>query len=359
MSPLGRVKCVQPAHPRPSFEFAYDYRGNPRAALPGPGISWLYTPYRVPKRPPVEETRFSGAAPPGSAAAENPRLGAASLDQTASVRGPRARSNLVIVAFIAHQSLWAYPAFALRKDAGWADYEKTCEMNCRKNRHLRVTADDTVLIDASPPHSRYDSFAAAHSRGQSVRRGRIWPTRGRHISARHRAARLQLVAIAPPDDSPGWRNLLADHEPVSRAAARGTRHRMVSAHGIRRWRCSSGLRIKAENTPCQKQEIPGPAVCRAYMSQMGTDTLSYADLRIQALAEWERIPILAIASPFAARAELEQLFLHGFNNTKLGTGHWNEIGYRLAGEIIASSAVLGQSYFPHTENSAPSVASQR
>ena len=27
--------------------------------------------------------------------------------------------------------------------------------------------------------------------------------------------------------------------------------------------------------------------------------------------------------------------MHGFANTKLGTGHWNETGHQLAGQLIA------------------------
>jgi hypothetical protein len=34
-------------------------------------------------------------------------------------------------------------------------------------------------------------------------------------------------------------------------------------------------------------------------------------------------------------AEDENVFLHGFKNTELGTGHWNENGHQLAGKLIA------------------------
>ena len=36
-----------------------------------------------------------------------------------------------------------------------------------------------------------------------------------------------------------------------------------------------------------------------------------------------------------ALADEEGLFLHGYKNTVLGRGHWNETGHRIAGEIIA------------------------
>jgi hypothetical protein len=37
-----------------------------------------------------------------------------------------------------------------------------------------------------------------------------------------------------------------------------------------------------------------------------------------------------------AIAERERIFLHGFENTRLGSGHWNENGHRLAAELVAA-----------------------
>jgi hypothetical protein len=36
-----------------------------------------------------------------------------------------------------------------------------------------------------------------------------------------------------------------------------------------------------------------------------------------------------------AYADAHHAFLHGFPNTRLGTGHWNADGHQVAGELIA------------------------
>jgi hypothetical protein len=35
------------------------------------------------------------------------------------------------------------------------------------------------------------------------------------------------------------------------------------------------------------------------------------------------------------QADKTNVFFHGFPNTRLGTGHWNENGHRAAGGILA------------------------
>ena len=42
-----------------------------------------------------------------------------------------------------------------------------------------------------------------------------------------------------------------------------------------------------------------------------------------------------MAPRFTAYADEHKAFLHGFPNTAPATGHWNEQGHRLAGEILA------------------------
>lgn len=84
------------------------------------------------------------------------------------------------------------------------------------------------------------------------------------------------------------------------------------------------------------QVQPDLAARQATMKRLGVDTLLYADLRLQALAERANISVLPLAVPLAAEAEAERVFFHGFKNSGLGAGHWNELGHRRAGEIIFS-----------------------
>ena len=61
------------------------------------------------------------------------------------------------------------------------------------------------------------------------------------------------------------------------------------------------------------------------------DNLFYPDFRIKALGERRGFAVLNLAPPFQAYAESHHVFLHGFSNTRMGSGHWNENGHRYAG----------------------------
>ena len=40
-------------------------------------------------------------------------------------------------------------------------------------------------------------------------------------------------------------------------------------------------------------------------------------------------------------AERNNLYLHGFTNTSLGSGHWNEAGHSAAAELIGTQLCRG------------------
>ena len=55
------------------------------------------------------------------------------------------------------------------------------------------------------------------------------------------------------------------------------------------------------------------------------------------LGEREGFPVIGLAEPLRRYADAHGAYLHGFPNTQLGRGHWNETGHRLAGEHIAAA----------------------
>lgn len=71
------------------------------------------------------------------------------------------------------------------------------------------------------------------------------------------------------------------------------------------------------------------------MRRLEISDLFYPDKRIQALGMSEGFRVLSLAAPFQLYAEERGVFLHGFVNTALGKGHWNEDGHLLAGNLIA------------------------
>lgn len=74
---------------------------------------------------------------------------------------------------------------------------------------------------------------------------------------------------------------------------------------------------------------------QALARQLGVPDLLYPDRRIQALAKREDTEVLSLAEPLATYAEQHNVFLHGFQNSKLGKGHWNAAGHRLAGKLMS------------------------
>jgi hypothetical protein len=61
------------------------------------------------------------------------------------------------------------------------------------------------------------------------------------------------------------------------------------------------------------------------------------DRRIADLGRREGFPVIRLPERMQRYAEQHGTYLHGFDNTVLGEGHWNVEGHRLAGEWIAEA----------------------
>jgi hypothetical protein len=84
------------------------------------------------------------------------------------------------------------------------------------------------------------------------------------------------------------------------------------------------------------QVWPDAAARDQYMRRLGISDLLYPDQRIEALGRRDGFPVLVLAQPLAAYAQQHHVFLHGFKNTKVGEGHWNELGHQVGGDLIAA-----------------------
>ncbi len=96
------------------------------------------------------------------------------------------------------------------------------------------------------------------------------------------------------------------------------------------------------------QVHPDPAVRERFARSLGVADLLYADRRIQQLAARENIPFMMLAPPLQALAQESGECLHGFDNAEPCGGHWNALGHRLAGTIIAESfcRMSGRNHHP-------------
>jgi hypothetical protein len=83
------------------------------------------------------------------------------------------------------------------------------------------------------------------------------------------------------------------------------------------------------------QVPPDSDAMRRHAAKLGEKDLFYPERRMRALAARERMDAVFLAEPFARYAEEHKVFLHGFPNTQMGGGHWNETGHALAAKLIS------------------------
>jgi hypothetical protein len=88
------------------------------------------------------------------------------------------------------------------------------------------------------------------------------------------------------------------------------------------------------------QVYPDPNVRQIFMKRVGVNDLFYPDNRLKQLGEREHIPVITLAPEMQTYAEQNRVFLHGFGNNQ-GNGHWNQLGHRVAAELIARKLCEG------------------
>ena len=76
-------------------------------------------------------------------------------------------------------------------------------------------------------------------------------------------------------------------------------------------------------------------VKKDFIKSLNVSDLYYPDYRVRDFSNKHAIQILTLAPKLAEIAEREHIYMHGFENTVMGQGHWNENAHQLAGEYIA------------------------
>jgi lysophospholipase L1-like esterase len=82
---------------------------------------------------------------------------------------------------------------------------------------------------------------------------------------------------------------------------------------------------------------PDPQMRARYAESLGVKSLFYPEERLQRLGEHDGFDVLALAPAMQRAADEKHVFLHGFENTRPGFGHWNEAGHALAADLIAGA----------------------
>ena len=84
------------------------------------------------------------------------------------------------------------------------------------------------------------------------------------------------------------------------------------------------------------QVHPDTNIRNHYIEKMGINNLAYPEERIKLLGDSHNFRVIPILKKFQEYAELNQKYLHGYENLKPGFGHWNKEGHNLAADIIVN-----------------------
>jgi len=89
------------------------------------------------------------------------------------------------------------------------------------------------------------------------------------------------------------------------------------------------------------QVHPDKAVHEAFARRLGVEDLSYPERRITQFGERTNTRVINLVPDLQRHAERDNVYLHGFANTSLGSGHWNEAGHSAAAELIGTRLCRG------------------
>jgi len=254
------------------------------------------------------------------------------------------------------QHVWQYSpdivllAFLPANDV--TDNSRLLRANNQKDVPYFVVRDGQLILDAS--FREAPAFQFRQSR--LYRLGTWFHDRSRVLQAIHlayfayitRDAPAQRLptgnpeaTAAPEADSPGSNSYtdsglddLLYREPVNQAskdAWQVTERLVLQINEEVKSKGAAFLVVTLSNGP---QVSPNVASRQLLMKDLGVTNLFYADFRIKSLGERNGFAVLNLAPEMEVYADLHRAYLHGFGD-RLGAGHWNAIGHRVAGESIA------------------------
>lgn len=199
-----------------------------------------------------------------------------------------------------------------------------------------VYRDGQLVLDRSSLDAR-EASRLYRLRASTMGRGLDWLTR--HVRALQLLTSLRRAILTPAQTSTVYNELGLDGmvylEPVDenwKEAWRVSEGLIAQMHKEVNER---GARFYVVTLSSAGQVTPDARAYAHVLDAAGLDDLFYPDRRIGALGNREHIPVLNLAPLLREYAEKNNVNLHGFHE-RLGGGHWNEEGHRLAGELIAN-----------------------
>ncbi len=78
-----------------------------------------------------------------------------------------------------------------------------------------------------------------------------------------------------------------------------------------------------------------PVQRKKFRERLNINRLDYPERRIMKLGERMGVPVVPLVYDFQAHVDEHEGYLHGFQNSRLGAGHWNAKGHDLAASLVA------------------------
>ena len=131
---------------------------------------------------------------------------------------------------------------------------------------------------------------------------------------------LEPTVLTPPR-TPAWQNAWRVTEAlIAQAAAYSKSH---------------GAQFAVVTVPYAAQVHPDRRLRDALAAKLGVADLFYPDRRIAEHAARNGIRAIVLAPEMQRLADERGTFFHGFDNARMGVGHWNAAGHRTAADLIA------------------------
>ncbi|HEY6804686.1 MAG TPA: SGNH/GDSL hydrolase family protein [Pyrinomonadaceae bacterium] len=174
----------------------------------------------------------------------------------------------------------------------------------------------------------------------------------------HRAARLRLAALRAKKSSNEVQNEKpSDTQAPVRSEELGTDNLVYREPGDATWKDAWQVTEKLIDTMHREVEAhqakflvvtlsngiqvtPSAQVREDFLKHVGATDLFYPDHRITELGSRDGFAVINLAPDLLTYAERNNVFLHGFGSD-LGSGHWNEKGHQIAGEILSQKMCEG------------------
>ena len=86
---------------------------------------------------------------------------------------------------------------------------------------------------------------------------------------------------------------------------------------------------------CGIEVDPQDAARERVLERLGMTDLLYPERRMAALGAAHGFTVIRLAEAMRRYCQDHKEYVHGFDNTRPGTGHWNETGHYVAGELAA------------------------